>query len=164
MLATILDDISNAIGERLPLVPDADARRLRPDPPAPHRPRRDHDPGEPEPVEARGRGWSEAPITASLRLVTHDDADRPIEERTPDEVARLIEAIRPTREEDERAERFAMRLLETPATPETIPSSRDQAVAAEAHSRRRDVMIVALGAAVGLVVGIIATLVVTGGA
>jgi ferric-dicitrate binding protein FerR (iron transport regulator) len=96
--------------------------------------------------------------------VTHDDTDRPIDERTPDEVARLIEAIRPTKEEDERAERFAMRLLETPATAEAMPASRIEGVAPESHSRRRDILIAALGAAVGLVVGVIVTLVVAGGA
>jgi len=95
--------------------------------------------------------------------VTHDDAGRPIDERSPDEVARLIEAIRPTKEEDERAERFAMRLLETPATPDAIPATRDEMVAAESHSRRRDILIAALGAAVGLVVGIVATAIIVGG-
>jgi hypothetical protein len=90
------------------------------------------------------------------------DAD---EQETAD-LARLVEALHPSKEEDERAERFAARLLENPATAE---SARPAAVTAESRpveaapavaaatprSWQRDVLM----AAIGVVIGVVGTLV-----
>ena len=98
------------------------------------------------------------------------DADEPeTAERGPDDLARLVEALHPTKEEDERAERFAARLLEHPAGAESGPAvaaqtdpEHDRLVAAVAEAKRRAWQRDVLMAAIGGVLGIIATLIVVG--
>ena len=98
------------------------------------------------------------------------DADEPeTAERGPDDLARLVEALHPTKEEDERAERFAARLLEHPAVAESRPSSatqvdpqHDELVAAVAAAKRRSWQRDVLMVAVGVVLGIVGTLIVMG--
>jgi hypothetical protein len=96
------------------------------------------------------------------------DADEPeTAERGPDDLARLVEALHPSKEEDERAERFAARLLEQPAAPESASSpvpvaddKHDQLVAALAEAKRRSWQRDVLMAAIGGVLGVVATLIV----
>ena len=98
------------------------------------------------------------------------DADEPeTAERGPDDLARLVEALHPTKEEDERAERFAARLLERPSIAEGGLSSaaqadpeRDRLVAEVAEAKRRSWQRDVLMAAVGVVLGVVATLIVVG--
>jgi hypothetical protein len=98
------------------------------------------------------------------------DADEPeTVERGPEDLARLVEALHPSKEEDERAERFAARLLEHPAGAESRPSSppqadpqHDELVAAVAEAKRRSWQRDVLMAAVGVVLGVVATLIVVG--
>ena len=96
------------------------------------------------------------------------DADEPeTAERGPEDLARLVEALHPSKEEDERAERFAARLLERPVVAEGGSSSSSQAdveraelVAALAEAKRRSWQRDVLIAAVGVVLGIVGTLIV----
>jgi len=96
------------------------------------------------------------------------DADEPeTAERGPDDLARLVEALHPTKEEDERAERFAARLLEQPAVPDSASSSvstaeprHDELVAALAEAKRRSWQRDVLIAAIGAVLGVVATLII----
>jgi len=96
------------------------------------------------------------------------DADEPeTAERGPEDLARLVEALHPSKEEDERAERFAARLLEHPAAAESRPSSAPQAdpqhdelVAAVAEAKRRSWQRDVVMAAVGVVLGVVGTLIV----
>jgi hypothetical protein len=96
------------------------------------------------------------------------DADEPeTAERGPEDLARLVEALHPTKEEDERAERFAARLLERPAIAEggissaaRVDPEHDRLVAEVAEAKRRSWQRDVLMAAVGLVLGIVGTLIV----
>ncbi|MFL5647243.1 MAG: hypothetical protein ACJ776_02500 [Chloroflexota bacterium] len=96
------------------------------------------------------------------------DTDEPeTTERGPDDLARLVEALHPSKEEDERAERFAARLLEQPAVPESAPSSastadpeHDRLVAALVEAKRRSWQRDVLMAAIGAILGIVGTLIV----
>ena len=98
------------------------------------------------------------------------DADEPeTAERGPDDLARLVEALHPTKEEDERAERFAARLLERPAVAEgglspavQVDPEHDRLVAEVAEAKRRSWQRDLLMAAIGVVLGIVATLIVVG--
>jgi hypothetical protein len=98
------------------------------------------------------------------------DADEPeTAERGPEDLARLVEALHPSKEEDERAERFAARLLEHPTVADSRPTSatqadaeRDKLVAAVAEAKRRSWQRDVLMAAVGLVLGIVGTLIFVG--
>jgi hypothetical protein len=98
--------------------------------------------------------------------VSHDGDEREIAERSPEDLARLLEALHPTKEEDERAERFAARLLASPAVVDVTPSPgeaaerqrdvRDPAVAdGDRQSWRRDILIAAIGGAIGVVATLI---------
>jgi len=101
------------------------------------------------------------------------DADEPEKaERGPDDLARLVEALHPSKEEDERAERFAARLLEQPVAPESASSpvasspvsvaddTHDELVAALAEAKRRSWQRDVLMAAIGAVLGVVTTLIV----
>jgi hypothetical protein len=96
------------------------------------------------------------------------DTDEPdTAERGPDDLARLVEALHPSKEEDERAERFAARLLERPAATEGVPaaasdagSDRAELAAALADANRRAWQRDVLMAAIGAVLGVIGTLIV----
>jgi len=104
------------------------------------------------------------------------DADEPEKaERGPDDLARLVEALHPSKEEDERAERFAARLLEQPVAPESAPSpvasspvsvaddkhdKHDELVGALAEAKRRSWQRDVLMAAIGAVLGVVTTLIV----
>jgi hypothetical protein len=96
------------------------------------------------------------------------DTDEPdTTERSPDDLARLVEALHPSKEEDERAERFAARLLERPAAAESAPAAgsdagSDQAelTAALGEANRRGWQRDLLMAAIGAILGVIGTLIV----
>jgi hypothetical protein len=101
------------------------------------------------------------------------DADEPEKaERGPDDLARLVEALHPSKEEDERAERFAARLLEQPVAPESASSpvasppvsvaddKHDELVGALAEAKRRSWQRDVLMAAIGAVLGVVTTLIV----
>lgn len=95
-------------------------------------------------------------------------AQDPGEHDTAD-LARLVEALHPSKEEDERAERFAARLLERPPSvtdDAPMPDMRsdpehDELVAALAEARkrswRRDALMAAIGAALGAVAALVIT-------
>ena len=86
----------------------------------------------------------------------------------PDDLTRLVEALHPTKEEDERAERFAARLLERPGVPAApvpvmevaaVPAAQAApAVASDVAARtwQRDLVM----AAIGVVVGAVGTLII----
>ena len=99
----------------------------------------------------------------SLGVVSDPD-DRPAEAH-PEALRRVIEALHPTDEENERAERFATNLLETARplesspTPEATQPDRDALVAALAaadrRSWRRDLLMAAIGTGFGVIVTLV---------
>ena len=100
--------------------------------------------------------------------MARDIDERETAEQGPEDLTRLVEALHPSKEEDERAERFAARLLESPAA---VTAAGPAVAATEAPAQaapaspsasaprtwQRDVVV----AAIGIAIGVVGTLVVT---